>query len=513
MTTFRVLRPGAVLIALLLVAAAASVAQSAVPTLVVDTTQDSFDGSCTDDDCSLRDAVKSAPAGTRVIVPSGFYPLSITGAGGVGEGTIELRRQIEIIGEGETGAFIDATALGATAFAAVPRSTARAHMTIEHLTVFGAREASLVGGAIRVEGGRLALIGVTVVGGLADRGGGVAVGAGARLRLVEALVIGNEAASRGGGIWNAGVLTISRSAIVGNITIDGGGIWSGPGSVTSIENVTLAENTVTGEGGGLWLAGPAEITASTIGDNDAARGGGITVGTRSVGVGRSVVAGNRADRARQCDGALRSFGDNIDQGHRCGFDAASDVEDVDARLRRLGPNGGPTPTMALTARSPAVGIAGACDGRDQRGAPRDRRCDAGSYEFVRCLGKLVNIVGTPGHDELSGGRGADAFLGMGGNDEFQGSIGTDRACAGPGDDLLIAGPGNDRFHGEAGIDRVRGETGDDVLYGGRGRDRISGGPGNDACETETRDRRSRGCEITFLGSGAGSGAGRYGRSR
>ena len=509
MTTFRVLRPGVVLIALLLVAAATSSVQAAVSTLVVDTTEDSFDGSCTDGDCSLRDAVKSAPTGTRVLVPSGFYPLSITGAGGVGEGTIELRRHIEIVGEGETGAFIDATALGVPALAAAPRSAATARMTIEHLTVFGAREASLMGGAIRVEGGRLDLIGVTVIGGLADRGGGIAVGAGARLRLVEALVIGNKAASSGGGIWNEGVLTVSRSAIVGNLAIDGGGIWSGsgPGSATSIENVTIAENTATGDGGGLWLAGPAEIAASTIGDNDAVRGGGITVGTRSVGVVRSIVAGNRADRARQCDGSMRSFGDNVDQGHRCGFDAPSDLEDVDARLRRLGPNGGPTPTMALTARSPAVGIADACDGRDQRGAPRDRRCDTGAYEVVRCLGTLVNIVGTPGDDELSGGRGADAFLGMGGNDDFQGSIGRDRACAGSGDDLLIAGPGNDRFHGEAGSDRVRGETGDDVLYGGPGRDRLSGGPGGDACEAGARDRRTRGCEIAF------AGAGRYGRSR
>ena len=508
------MRPAAVMMAALLIAIGASWTQAAAPTLVVDTSEDSFDGSCFDGDCSLRDAVKSAPIGARVLVPSGFYPLSITGGGGVGEGTIELRRHISIVGEGETGAFIDATALGAPAFTAVPRSTAAVRTTIENLTVFGARDASLSGGALRVEGGRLDLIGVTIAGGLADRGGGIAVDVGARLRLVEALVIGNEAVTSGGGIWNEGVVTVVGSAIVGNRAIDGGGIWSGsgPASAMSIKNVTVAENTATGEGGGLWLAGSAEIVASTIGDNDATRGGGITIGTRSVGVTRSIIAGNRADRARQCDGALRSFGDNVGQGHRCGLDAPSDLEDVDARLGRLGPNGGPTPTMAPTAQSPAVGIAGECGGRDQRGAPRDRRCDAGAYEVVRCLGKPVNIVGTPDDDELSGGRGSDVFLGMGGNDEFQGSVGEDRACAGPGDDLLIAGPGNDRFHGEAGNDRVRGETGDDVLHGGDGRDRLSGGPGEDTCEADARDRRSRGCEIALGGSGRGAGVGRFDRS-
>jgi len=477
------------------------VSLAVAPTIVVDTTEDTFDGSCADGDCSLRDAVKSAPAGARVLMPPGFYPLSITGIGGVGEGTIELRRRIEIAGQGETGVFIDASALGAPAFTAVPRNTA-AHMIVEHLTVFGAHEDTIVGGAIAVHAGSLRLTSVTIAGGLADRGGGIAVRGEARLTLVDSLVIGNEAASSGGGIWSEGRLTITGSAIVGNLAGDGGGIWSeaGPGATSSFVNVTVAENTATGEGGGMRLTGRASIVATTIGDNQAARGGGIAVGAGSVELSRTIVAGNRAGRARQCDGAVRSGGDNVDRGHGCGFDAKGDLEDVDPGLRRLGPNGGQTPTMALMPGSPAEDLAGDCGGRDQRGAPRDRRCDAGPYEVVRCLGAIVNIVGTPGDDERSGGRGPDAFLGMGGDDELQGSIGKDRACGGRGDDLLIAGPGNDRVDGEAGDDRVRGETGDDVLYGGTGRDRLAGGPGDDACQTDVRDARASGCEVSFTGA-------------
>jgi CSLREA domain-containing protein len=484
-----------VLLTALVVAATTPAAADAARPLTVDTREDSFDGSCTDGDCSLRDAVKSAPTGERVSVPSGFYPLSITGAGGVGEGTIELRRGIEIVGEGETGAFIDASALGMPAFAAERSRNPAARLSLEHLTIFGARDASLAGGAISVESGRLSLIGVTVVGGLADRGGGIAIAAGARLRLVRSLVIENEAATTGGGVWNEGMLTALRSAIVGNVATDGGGLWTGPGSATSIANVTVADNTATGDGGGLWLAGPTEIIATTIGGNIAGRGGGISARIGSIGAARTIVSANRAGRARGCDGTLRSFGDNIDQGHRCGFDTPRDLEEVDARLRPLGPNGGPTPTMALTASSPAVGIAGNCEGRDQRGVPRARRCDAGAYEIVRCLGLIVNIVGTPDDDELSGGRGNDAFLGMGGNDEFQGSVGADSACGGGGRDLLIAGPGRDRFSGEAGNDRVKGESGDDLLYGGPGRDLLTGGPGRDTCEVRSHDRRARGCEL------------------
>jgi hypothetical protein len=155
--------------------------------------------------------------------------------------------------------------------------------------------------------------------------------------------------------------------------------------------------------------------------------------------------------------------------------------------------------MALRPGSPAIDIAGSCHSTDQRGAPRGRRCDAGAYELVRCLGKPVNIVGTPGDDELSGGRGRDVFLGLGGDDEFQGSIGKDRACGGHGDDFLIAGPGNDRFDGQAGNDRLKGESGDDALWGGPGRDRLVGGPGRDTCQADRRDRDPRGCEVLVVG--------------
>jgi hypothetical protein len=472
------------------------------PTVTVDTTIDSFDGACDDGDCSLRDAVRSVASGGTVLVPLGFYPLTITGSGGVGEGSIELRRRVRIAGDGETGAFIDATALGGPAFTASPRTDRPTPFDLEHLTLFGVQDASVTGGAIRAEGGHVRLRDVTVTGGAVERGGGIAVGAGGRLTMIDSLVLANQASSDGGGIWNEGEVAILRSAIAGNSADQGGGIASTAGSITQLETTTIGRNTVTGEGGGLRLGGPAEIAAATIADNEAARGGGIASSSGGVRLVRSIVAGNRAERARQCDGPLQSAGSNVDQGHRCGFDAPGDLEDLDPMLGRLRSNGGPTPTMALRPASPAIGIGGDCGGRDQRGAPRDGRCDVGAYELVRCLGKPVDIVGTPDDEELSGGRGPDVFLGLGGDDEFQGSIGKDRACGGPGDDLLIAGPGNDRFWGDAGNDRVKGESGDDLLSGGQGRDRLAGGPGDDVCDADRRDAHAR-CEV-FAAAAAGA---------
>jgi hypothetical protein len=53
---------------------------------------------------------------------------------------------------------------------------------------------------------------------------------------------------------------------------------------------------------------------------------------------------------------------------------------------------------------------------------------------VLCLGRPVGIVGSPGDDELAGGREPDTFLGLGGDDRFQGSLAGDRACGARGND-------------------------------------------------------------------------------
>jgi Ca2+-binding RTX toxin-like protein len=291
---------------------------------------------------------------------------------------------------------------------------------------------------------------------------------------------------------------LEGSTVAGNRATDGGGIAAAGGAV-SMSLVTVGENVATGAGGGLWTRARTSIAAATIGVNEAGTGGGIAAGAPAVTVTGTVVAGNTAGTGRQCSRALTSEGGNVEPGRTCGFDPSGDLR-ADPRLQPLGAYGGPTPTMALAPGSPAIGVGGDCGGRDQRGAPRDRRCDAGAYELVRCLGRPVDIVGTAGDDDLSGGRGPDVFLGLGGDDVFQGSIGTDRSCGGVGDDVLIAGPGDDRSSGGAGDDRIRGEAGDDGIWGGLGRDRLVGGPGRDTCEDARGDRLPRSCEVLVAGT-------------
>lgn len=493
----------------LLALAGATVATSVPPaatagepdTHVVNTTIDGFDGVCDEADCSLRDAIADAAPGGRVEVPGGFYTLNRTGSGGIGEGDIDVRRAIEIVATGEAGVFVDASALGERAFTLGSSAAANRYL-LRGLTIFGARDPSIDGGAIALDGGTGALFDVTIVGSHGGDGGGIWSGPDTLLQVVGSLLLDNTAAGSGGAIDAHGDLLLNESTVAGNSATSGGGIRTA-GGFSSVGTSTVAENVATGSGGGGHFRGAVTVSFSTVAGNLAGGpGGGVRHPASAPGeirVEASIVSDNEASRGADCAGIVVSTGMNAGRAKGCGFDEPNDRTGLDPSLRRLGPFGGPTPTMALRPGSPAIDVAGSCHSTDQRGAPRGRRCDAGAYELVRCLGKPVNIVGTPGDDELSGGRGRDVFLGLGGDDEFQGSIGKDRACGGHGDDFLIAGPGNDRFDGQAGNDRLKGESGDDALWGGPGRDRLVGGPGRDTCQADRRDRDPRGCEILVVG--------------
>jgi CSLREA domain-containing protein len=469
--------------------------------LVVNTTADTFDVTCDEADCSLRDAIAEAPPGGRVRVPSGFYTLTRSGGGGIGQGDIDVRASITIAGVGETGAFIDASQLGERAFT-LGTSATEPLFELRRLTIFGGREASIAGGAVLVRGGTTRLRGVTIAGSRGSDGGAVRSSARSSLHVIDSLFLDNTASGTGGAIHSRGRLVMLATTLAGNRAANGGGV-AVAGGAAAIEASTIAGNVATSSGGGLYLTSGATLEGVTVAANHADLGGGIrrTAPARGeASVKGSVVSDNHADRSKDCAGAIVSMGGNAGFARGCDLRSPGDHAGVDPRIRRLGAYGGPTPTMALRMGSPALGAAGACDSRaDQRGAPRDRRCDAGAYELVRCLGKPVNIVGTHDADELSGGRGPDVFLGLSGDDEFQGSLGKDRACGGRGDDLLIAGPGNDRSDGGPGNDRVKGEQGTDWVWGGPGRDRLVGGPGEDTCQSERRDREPKGCEVFAVG--------------
>jgi CSLREA domain-containing protein len=475
-------RLGIALVGVVLAATLMAPVALGAATLTVDTFEDSFDGTCADD-CSLRDAIASVDAGGTVRMPPGFYQLSLTGAGGVEAGDLDLARPITIQGRGELGAFIDASVLDDRAF------DAKAVAFLDGLTLIGGSEVGR-GGLVRIVAGTTRLTDSTLIGGVAQEGGAIAVRGGAAIRLVRSWVSTNLATERGGAISVRGNATLVRSTLSESQAGAGAGVWVADTGSLEISNSTISGNEAARGGGGLNVRGVAELRAATVARNRATVGGGVlATATADVTLSSSVFEGNEAtDRAATCSRALSSSGHNVADGFGCGLDSVGDLAGVDPMLGPLRQNGGPTPTHALRTNSRAIGNGGStCSPLDQRGAPR-RDCDSGAFELVFCLDRPVTMVGTARADDLSGGLDRDVFLGLAGDDVFQGSLANDRACGGPGDDHLIAGPGDDRLAGESGADRLEGEDGDDRLLGGPGRDSCLGGDGLDLareCELVT----------------------------
>jgi len=444
-------------------------ASARATTLTVDVTTDTYDGSCSDGDCSLRDAVASAADTDTVALPSGFYPLTaVEAGGGASDGPVEIVTPMTIRGVGETGAFIDASALGSTPF------IVRSDVEIRDVTVFGAEVAGRAGVA-EVGGPAVSILRlrhVTITGGMGTLAGALFVGSSGAVSIRGSLFLSNRSIAGSGairlgrgGLW----ANVANSSFLENRGRNGGAMSGGP---FTLRSVTLSRNIATA-GGGAIKGYFGEWSQLTITGNRAHRGGAISI-TDPEGrpsVGHTVIAGNVSARGGQCDGRSKSLGWNVESRTGCGFTATTDQRGVDPGLRPVTSNGGPTPTASIPPGSVALDVGGSCSFRDQRGAPRDGPCDAGAYERVLCRGRAVDIVGTPGDDDLSGGREPDTFLGLGGDDEFQGSLDRDRACGGAGDDHLIGGPAEDVLVGGAGNDVLDGEGGLDRCRGGPGRDR------------------------------------------
>jgi CSLREA domain-containing protein len=288
-------------------------------------------------------------------------------------------------------------------------------------------------------------------------------------RIVGLTITGGLSAQNGGGIFNDGALALDRVTMTNNQGQFGGGLASSSATVT-IVNSTFSGNRATTSGGGISAAGAGNataITSSTIASNTAGTdGGGILGGVGNTSLRSTLVAGNTdtpagtgsAPDCLQQAGFFESSGNSlIGDPTGCALvQGSGDVRGVDARLGLLGFNGGPTQTHVLFKGSPAINAGGGCPGFDQRGAPR-KACDIGAYERVVIKKVLVNRVGTPAADVLTGTKGRDAIMGLLGNDRLVGGKKNDVLIGGKGKDRLIGGPGKrDVCNGGPGKDKYKG---------------------------------------------------------
>jgi CSLREA domain-containing protein len=223
-----------------------------VPTFVVNTAADSNDGAsgCASGSgiCSLRDALlaaSSASAG-NITFDTTVFATAQTIALTTG-GTLDISNYTSIVGPGANLLYLD----GGNA-----------------VEVFNIASGSTV-----------AISGVTIANGSSSDGGGI-YNAGT-LTVTNSTFSGNSSSYAGGAIENGGTLTVANSTFSGNSsTYSGGAIDSDHGTTLTVANSTFSANTTTnsgGYGGGIYADDGSALTVvnSTFNSNTATNGGGV----------------------------------------------------------------------------------------------------------------------------------------------------------------------------------------------------------------------------------------------
>lgn len=382
---------------------------------------------CKPADCSLREAIKAANnhgGPDRVSLASGTYRMEIPGTTGasIEDGDFNVFGNLTIRGRGTQNTKVNARGLDRV-FATGGRAKFIG-MTIKGGDSSANAAHTSVGGGITAIGERVVIKNVRITDNDAQFGGGISSvaeellitkstlyynraveGAGLDLRsnvtqpvtnIRASTFVSNPATLKGGGIladgFNSGgnnadpFLIVENSTFYNNVavtgggpdTYQGGGIMADNGAVVGIEQTTIKDNRAgdaysTGIGGGIYQHSGAVINP----------GDSILVGN---GVGTGVGTGVKSDVAgAQCAGTISGSGGNLVQqpaATTCGMSGGStETTYAGANLGTFGDYGGPTDTIPLLTGSPAIGLAGSCPLKDQRGVARPvQDCDSGSFE-------------------------------------------------------------------------------------------------------------------------------------
>jgi hypothetical protein len=217
----------------------------------------------------------------------------------------------------------------------------------------------------------------------ADNGGGI-YNSGGMLTVNNSTLSTNTATTNGGGIYNSstGTLELSNSTLSGNEARGyGAGLFNDAGSAT-LTNATLTANRANSDGHAFGLGGGI-LNAGTLTLHNTLVAGNFTgTGTARDDVWGSVETPSSYNLVG--DGTnLGGISHNDANGNQVGTVATP----IDPKLGPLQNNGGPTFTHALLSDSPALnrGLFPGAQATDQRGfGPRTSggAGDVGAFEFI-----------------------------------------------------------------------------------------------------------------------------------
>ncbi|MGC2759495.1 choice-of-anchor Q domain-containing protein [Candidatus Binatus sp.] len=225
------------------------------------------------------------------------------------------------------------------------------------------------------------------------------------LTLNNLTIANGETTGNGGGIFNAGPLTVTNSTFLGNSAAAGGAIFNSGSGTLAVTNCTFSGNSGAG-GGAIHSDHGGTVTSSTFSNNSAGvsgAGAAILANNTTVEVTNSILSNSTGlNCGVQSGGVIGNGGYNISDDTSCGFGSSlgangdtigDDVNPLPA-TGGLQNNGGPTDTIALQPNSPAVNAVpiADCPPTDQRGDPRpdpgdmSNACDIGAFESIDALG-------------------------------------------------------------------------------------------------------------------------------
>ena len=229
--------------------------------------------------------------------------------------------------------------------------------------------------------------------------------------VLDSLTLVNGNAASGGAINNAGSLTLNQCTLTHNSANSGAGIYN-TGTLT-VNQSTLSGNSAA-YGAAIDNESRLTVNQSTLSGNTSDGGGCIfNDGGATLTLFNSIVAGNRtlpgADLYNVSGGVGTFAGTNLLQNLYDPGSGMSGIPPINAAplLTVLGNNGGPTPTLAPTSGSSAIGACTANEYYDQRGFPR-----------LSTTAAAIGSVGYGSNPSGPGGLGGSTFAPAAGTFEF-----------------------------------------------------------------------------------------------
>ncbi len=321
--------------------------------------------------CTLRAAIEEANAQPGDDTISFDLPLTDPGYDGT-SWTISLLSALPDLSSNLTidgpGPDLLSVTRSSTSFFRIFTTTGTGTVSVSGLTLSNGNANSENGGGILNEnGGVINVLNCILSSNQALRGGGISNQSTSTTNVMDTIVTGNIATDRGGGITNqdTGVVNVTNSTVEFNDGSDGAGIRQSDAGVTTVTNCTVYGNFNGAGGVGIYNAsgGALFVSNCTVSGN---YGAGLS--NQASGpfvVKSSIVAQNGGTAGDPIDDVVGSFnsgGFNL-IGGTSGNGFTEDTDQTGTRFAPLDPgldpsgpqdNGGPTPTVALLALSPAI---------------------------------------------------------------------------------------------------------------------------------------------------------------